>query len=197
MRKRGPHAHAIQRPALAVRRRLLERRAELVKALDHAAHQLLRIEMRNVPDRTGHIDYQVVSQHAQPEIIEEHQPHTALPGPSLARTSPTRTIPPLSSGAGHARPAQGDHRCRVLADTVADETLAPVTSVVRRACVLWLPIAVAVTGVSAVVYGAVQAGRSLRLVEEREAQIKLLTELVWVLTLGATGVAAIAVAAVL
>ncbi|TME99593.1 MAG: hypothetical protein E6I52_15440 [Chloroflexi bacterium] len=71
------------------------------------------------------------------------------------------------------------------------------TSVVRRACVLWLPIAVAVTGVSAVVYGAVQAGRSLRLVEEREAQIKLLTELVWVLTLGATGVAAIAVAAVL
>jgi len=59
-----------------------------------------------------------------------------------------------------------------LADTVADETLAPVTSVV-------------------------QAGRSLRLVEEREAQIKLLTELVWVLTLGATAVAAIAVAAVL
>ena len=42
-----------------------------------------------------------------------------------------------------------------------------------------------------------QAGRSLRLVEEREAQIKLLTELVWVLTLGATAVAAIAVAAVL
>ena len=45
--------------------------------------------------------------------------------------------------------------------------------------------------------GFVVAGRSLRLVEEREAQIKLLTELVWVLTLGATGVAAIAVAAVL
>ena len=62
---------------------------------------------------------------------------------------------------------------------------------------LWLPIAVAVTGVSAVVYGAVHAGRSLRLVEEREAQIKVLTELVWVLTLGATAVAAIAVAAVL
>ena len=44
--------------------------------------------------------------------------------------------------------------------------------------------------------GFVVAGRSLRLVEEREAQIKLLTGLVWALTLGATAVAAITVAAV-
>jgi hypothetical protein len=45
--------------------------------------------------------------------------------------------------------------------------------------------------------GYVVAGRSLRLVEERVDRLLLLTGLVWVVTLGATGVAALGAAALL
>ncbi len=63
--------------------------------------------------------------------------------------------------------------------------------VLRRAAFVWVPLAVALTGLCLVV------GRSLRLVEEREQTTLALTSAAWAASVAAAAVAALASAALL